>query len=75
LATVEKLVEKGHNIIFVTHHIEEVIPAINNVLFLKDGRIVDSGNKEEMLKTKNLNKILDYKFKIKRKYGRYWLSL
>ena len=75
LETIEKLVEKEHNIIFVTHHIEEVIPAINKVLFMKDGMIAKTGDKKDMITRKNLSGILDYNFSVREIYGRYWLSL
>jgi iron complex transport system ATP-binding protein len=72
LSTVEKLVEKGHNIIFVTHHIEEIIPSINKVLFLKEGKVFECGNKKEMMKENHLNNVLEFKFKINEKNDRFW---
>jgi iron complex transport system ATP-binding protein len=74
LSNVEKLAQKGHNIVFVTHHIEEVIPAINKILYLKYGEIGLSGNKKEMLNKKNLNNVLDYNFELNEKNGRYSIS-
>jgi iron complex transport system ATP-binding protein len=72
LITVEKLIENGHHIIFVTHHIDEIINSINKVLFLKDGEIYKTGNKKELMNIKNLEEVLEYKLKIKKKKGRYW---
>jgi iron complex transport system ATP-binding protein len=67
-----KLVKKGHNIIYVTHHIEEIIPAINKIMLLKNGEIYKSDNKKKVMKKKILNEVLDYKFDIKLKNNRYW---
>jgi iron complex transport system ATP-binding protein len=72
LKTIEKLVKKGHNVIFVTHHIEEVMPFINRILFMKNGKIFGKGTKKEMMKEEKLNKVLGHKFKLIYKNGRYW---
>ena len=46
LKAMQKLAKIGCNIIFVTHHIEEVMPAINRVLLIKNGRIFNKGSEE-----------------------------
>ncbi len=44
-------------LILVTHHIEEIFPAITHVLLLKGGTIAASGPKEEMLTAQNLSTV------------------
>lgn len=72
LKAIQKLAEHGHNIIFVTHHIEEVMPLINHVLFIKNGQIFNKGPKEKMMKEDILKNVLGYDFKLIKKGGRYW---
>lgn len=51
LGFIEKIakMKSGPTIIFVTHHIEEIVPGIKNVLALKKGKIIKMGKKEEIL--------------------------
>lgn len=74
LKTVELLVEKGHNIIFVTHHIEEIIPAINKILLIKEGKIFRTGCKEELLNKNHLNEVLDINLDVIIHNSRYFLK-
>ena len=74
LKTIEIVVKKGHNIIFVTHHIEEIIPSINHILFLKNGEIYKTGKKEKILTQKNLKEVLDIDFNVVSKNKRYFLK-
>ncbi len=42
-------------IILVTHHLEEIMPEIKNILLLKEGEIFRYGKKEEILNSENLS--------------------
>lgn len=44
-------------IIMVTHHLEEVIPAIKKVLMIKEGKVFALGEKKEILTQKNLSEL------------------
>jgi len=48
-STMRELVQQGTGLILVTHHIEDIIPEINRVLMMRDGRIVDDGPRHKML--------------------------
>ena len=68
-----KMIADGMQIIFVTHHIEEIIPEISHVMLMEKGKIYKAGKKEEMMERKQLRYILGVeKFKMKEKKGRYW---
>ncbi|WP_313247853.1 ABC transporter ATP-binding protein [Sporosarcina ureae] len=41
--------ENNVHLVYVTHHIEELVPEITHVLLLKEGKIVASGPKTEVL--------------------------
>lgn len=51
LATLEKVLAKpdGPTLVMVTHHIEEILPAIERVLVVADGRIATEGTPQEVL--------------------------
>jgi len=73
LDTLRGLVKEGVNILFVTHHIDEIIPEVNKVLFIADGQIAKVGDKKNLMKKSYLKGILGYKeLKIKKGKGRYW---
>ena len=46
-------------VILVTHRLDEIVPNITHVLFLKDGRIYDSGRRDEILIQEKLNSVYD----------------
>jgi iron complex transport system ATP-binding protein len=75
LETLENLVKCGTNIVFVTHHIEEIIPQVTNVILLKNGEIFKIGKKEEVMTEENLKNTLDINFKLVHKNKIYWPQL
>ena len=75
LMTLEKLSKKGTSMIYVTHRIEEIMPCVTHVLFLKDGQISAQGKKDEMLKSESLSHALGCTLSVEKKSDRYWLSL
>ena len=80
LETLEKLAGKDSpaknrtHLIYVTHRIEEIVPAITHTLYLKDGQIFDQGVKHEMLTDKNLSEALNCQVTLKENDGRYWIT-
>ncbi len=73
LATLQKL-SKRTRLIYVTHHIEEILPAITHILYLKNGQVVDQGSKERLLQDAVLSRVLGCKVTIQPANGRYWLG-
>src|SRR3989338_55821 len=47
--------ETETTIIYVTHHIEEIIDGIKNALLLKEGKVFMQGNRKDVLDNKKLN--------------------
>lgn len=75
LATLEKLARKRTCMIYVTHRIEEIMPCVTHVLFLKDGQIIAQGKKDELMNSETLSHALGYSLSVEKKSDRYWLSL
>ena len=72
LITLEKLARKKTCMIYVTHRIEEIMPCITHVLFLKDGKIVGQGEKDKMMQSKTLSRALECSLSVEKKTDRYW---
>jgi iron complex transport system ATP-binding protein len=49
LESVREIARQGTTIILITHHVDEIIPEIEQVLLLRDGRIMAGGSKAAML--------------------------
>ncbi len=49
LGRLQQLASAGRNVIIVTHHLNEIPPAVDRVVLLKHGRIVADGPKNEVL--------------------------
>jgi iron complex transport system ATP-binding protein len=73
LKTLEKLSKKKTSIIYVTHRIEEIMPCMTHVLFLRDGEIVEQGKKDEMLQSETLSRALGCSLSVEKNSNRYWL--
>lgn len=65
--------KSGKTIVLVTHHLSDVIPEIERVAFMKDGRIVDDGPKHTMLTTAKLSELFGARLEVIEKEGRYGL--
>ena len=63
----------GVSILLVTHHLEEIIPEIGNVLFLKEGRVTASGPKERLFDAAHLTRLFDHPVSVTRSHGRYFV--
>ena len=55
--TVRRLANEGTTIVLITHHVEEIIPEIGQVVLLHRGRVAASGVKREMLTAERLSPI------------------
>ena len=59
-------------LVFVTHHIEEIMPAFGKTLVLKGGRIVRQGATREVLQPSVLQEIYGVPMRIYECKSRYW---
>lgn len=59
-------------VIYVTHHVEEILPAFTKLLVLKDGETIYSGDKESFMENGSLEGVYREDFEIVNKNGRYW---
>jgi iron complex transport system ATP-binding protein len=67
---------KGGPVIFyVTHHVEEILPAFTHALVLRQGRVLASGRVAKCLKADILGRAFDHEVKVIKTRGRYSLRL
>lgn len=59
-------------LIYVTHHIEEILPLFGKILVLRDGRVLAAGRTETVLNSRMLKELYGASFSLVRRRGRYW---
>jgi len=74
LAALESVSRKRARLIYVTHHIEEILPTITHVLHLREGAVFSQGPKKAMLAGPVLSGALGCEVRVREEGGRYWLS-
>ncbi len=50
-----RLAQQGTGIMLITHHIADILPEIERILMMRDGRIVADGSREELLTAERLS--------------------
>lgn len=58
------LVERGKSIILVTHYPEDIIPEIERVVMIKEGKLFDDGKKEELLTSTRMSELFNVPLRI-----------
>ena len=74
LATLQTLGKRKQvpALIYVTHHIEEILPMFKKTLILKEGKVLQAGNTSALLRQGVLQKLYDVSLQITKKRGRHW---
>ena len=72
LEQVENVGHGGTTLIFVTHHVEEIVPSVGRVILLKDGRVAFDGGKREMLTAAKLSEVFGAPIVVDERDGRYY---
>ena len=62
-------------LILVTHHVEEIVPVFSHVLMLKSGQVLAADEKSAALTAKLLAQAFDARVKLRRRTGRYEMSV
>lgn len=70
--TMRKLAQGGIAILLITHHLPDVIPEIDRVIFMRDGRIVADGPKTKLLTAKSLSSVFGVQVEITTRDGYYF---
>jgi iron complex transport system ATP-binding protein len=71
--TMRKLAQSGLGILLVTHHVSEIIPEIERVILLREGRVLADGPKSAVLTEERLSKLFGVAVRIGRHDGYFHL--
>jgi iron complex transport system ATP-binding protein len=63
----------GTGIVMVTHHLADILPEIDRVVMMKDGRIFADGPKTELLQAEKLEDLFGVELELTERHG-YWHS-
>ncbi|MBI4847820.1 MAG: ABC transporter ATP-binding protein [Nitrospirae bacterium] len=62
-------------LIYVSHHIEEILPVFTHTLLLRRGKVHSSGKTGEVLTKTNLSSFFETPVDVKRHKGRVWVDI
>ncbi|QPJ66458.1 MAG: ATP-binding cassette domain-containing protein [Candidatus Nitrohelix vancouverensis] len=74
LDTLSRLSRSETRIVYVTHHIDEIMPLISHVLYIKDGKVFLQGEKESMLESESISRALGCQVTVQKNSGRFWIT-
>ncbi len=67
-----KLAQQGTGILLITHHIADILPEIDRILLMRDGRIVADGPKADLLTAANLSNLFKTEVTMTERDGFYY---
>jgi iron complex transport system ATP-binding protein len=71
--TMRVLAQSGIGIVLVTHHLSDVIPEIDRVVLMRNGKIQADGRKNDLLNPEEISRLFDIPVDITRRDGFYHL--
>ena len=71
LEIIRELISMGKKVILVTHHIHEIPPEVTRVILLKEGRVIEDGDKDQILTNTNLTNLFDWPIRVIKENGYY----
>jgi iron complex transport system ATP-binding protein len=63
------------SMLYVTHHIEEIVPVFTHVALMAQGQIMASGHKQDVLMSEKLEEAYNLPLSIKWREGRPWIQV
>jgi len=77
LATIEQLLSQPNApaLLMITHHVEELSPRTEQVLLMKHGRFVATGQPDQVINPETLSEVYGCKVYVKKSNGRFWLEV
>lgn len=75
LAEIDRLRQRNMTVIYVTHHIEEIMPLFTHVALVRDGRIAAAGPKHDVLTQETIKLTYDIPVDIQWVEGRPWIRV
>ena len=73
LQTLGRVAQNGKTLVLVTHHVEEILPAIERVVLLRAGKIVADGLKSQILTSPQLSYAFDAPIQVEQ-HGEFYAA-
>jgi iron complex transport system ATP-binding protein len=64
-----RLAQQGTGILLITHHVSDIIPEIDRILMMKNGRIVADGSRRDLLTERSLSDLFHIEVRLTEKDG------
>jgi iron complex transport system ATP-binding protein len=64
LRRIRDLAQAGHNIVLVTHHLNEIPPEVDRIIMLKDGVVVADDSKAKVLTDELLSDVYETEIRV-----------
>ncbi|WP_042347732.1 ABC transporter ATP-binding protein [Bacillus massiliigorillae] len=77
LKYIEKIAENpsGPTLIYVTHHVEEILPCFTHSLLMREGEVFSQGATQEQLTEANLSSFFQHPVAVQVQQNRTWIAL
>ncbi len=63
-------IASGKKIVMVTHHLEEILPGIDWLVYLKHGKLIDEGARQDLLTEQKISELFDIPVVLNEENGR-----
>ncbi len=73
--TMSALAAEGKGLLMATHDMEDIVPEVDRVVMLKEGRVFRDGAKEELLNDETMSSLFGVPVKVLRSGGSYHASV
>ncbi len=75
LHEIDRLRQRNITVVYVTHHVEEILPLFTHVALIKDGRLMAAGLKDEVLNHELIKQTYDIDAQLEWDGGRPWIKV
>nr|WP_154983547.1 ATP-binding cassette domain-containing protein [Paenibacillus xylanexedens] len=75
LIEIDRLRQRNMTVVYVTHHVEEIVPLFTHVALIRDGRIAAAGPKHEILSEDTIKHTYDIPVEIQWHEDRPWIHV
>lgn len=65
METLSELIASGKKVVLVTHHLQEILPEIDWFVFLKNGQLVDEGERSELLTDEKISDLFEIPIRLR----------
>lgn len=75
LVEIDHLRQRDITVVYVTHHVEEIVPLFTHVALIKDGKLAGAGPKEQVLTKEMIKRTYEIPVELEWDNGRPWIKV